>query len=235
MLPWFGCAVLALAGCELPPTLPPEAPSSPAPPTTRVAPITPDRAIDAGSSADKKSDVLEIIDPREWFAAHGAKQALDEYDSSGGCSELVVGVARDAALLCTDVKDVSRGHDDTLVYRVVTHQIVRLVRAGKIVTALDVETRLESLDGPVAPPGKRTRGIVELTLSLAADGMSAIVVPFDPESDCRSADPAGVTSVQPDDDAQTRAWVAFDDQWIKRICKGRGTYAWNGHRFSRGR
>src|SRR4051794_18244065 len=120
VLPWFGSAVLALVGCELPPTMPPAAPSPPAPPN---------RAIDAGSSADKKSDVdfPQMIDPREWFAAHGAKQPLDEYDSSGGCSEIVVGAARDPALLCTFVEDVSRGHDDSAVYRVATHQIVRLV------------------------------------------------------------------------------------------------------------
>jgi len=188
------------------------------------------------ADAESQLDEAELIDPVKWFSAHGAKQeSLDKFDGSYGCVSIIVGAARESALLCTDIEETSRGHDDTLVYRVVTHQIVRVVRAGKVVTVLDVRTRLESLDGAAPRPGEPPQGIVDLKLSITPDGLSATVDALDPEADCQARDAVPVVKAEGEDAAQERAWAAFDREWETRICNGRGSYIWKGRRFVQAR
>lgn len=194
-------------------------------------------ALDAGPPADAEShlDEAELVDPAEWLRAHGAKEgSLDKFNYASGCVSIVVGAAREAALLCTDIEDVSAGDDQNPVYRVVSHQIVRVVRAGKVVAVLDVRTRLEPLDGPVPPPGQPWHGIVDLELAIAPDGMSARVDSVDPATKCQARDALRGTTDK-EYAREDRAWIMFDDEWITRICNGRGRYIWKSGRFVRAR
>ena len=228
---WF-----VLAACELPPKSP-EAPET-STPAARSAPSTPlihrepALATDASTEAEAEAQVDDgIIWPSKWFAARGA--TLDEYDNSYGCTELVVGAAREAALLCTATEDVSAGDEENPVYRVVTRQLVRLARAGKVVTVLDLPMRIEPLDGPVAVLGEGPMpGIVDVQLAIASNGLSATVRPLDPKSDCQGRVPSAHVDKA---DASEADWINFDDKWRTRICNGRGKYTWKGGRFVRAR
>jgi hypothetical protein len=189
--------------------------------------------MDARASAD--AAVAEYIDPREWFEAHGAKGSLDAYANSWGCASIAVGAAREDALRCTDAVEVGEGGENDLwVYRMVEHEIVRVVRAGKVVDILDVATSIHSVDAPPPPPGRESRGFVNLELDVASDGMSATVVALDPKVDCQRVHES---PPEPEADyaAMARGWDKFDNKWITRICNGRGAFVWKGRRFARTR
>jgi hypothetical protein len=146
-----------------------------------------------------------------------------------------VGAAREDALRCTDAVEVGEGGENDLwVYRMVEHEIVRVVRAGKVVDILDVATSIHSVDAPPPPPGRESRGFVNLELDVASDGMSATVVALDPKVDCQRVHES---PPEPEADyaAMARGWDKFDNKWITRICNGRGTFVWKGRRFARTR
>lgn len=140
------------------------------------------------------------------------------------CIKLVVGTAREHAELCDDF--------DGDYWRA-THQIVRVVRAGKTVTVLDVVTQIEGFDTGAT--------MLETRLRVAADGMSATVVavPAEPDApeptsghpseDCKNAPPT------PDDEATERATHGRPTygELRRRLCGARGRYRWAGGRFVR--
>lgn len=227
---WLGIAAVLASGCELPPKMLPPAPGAPSPQVT-AGPTK-----DAETPADaERFGADDLLEPRVWFPAHGARaESIDEYDNSYGCVSIVVGAAHEPALQCTDIEDVSTGGDENSVFRVITHQIVRVVREGKVVKVLDVRTRLEPLDGVAATLGQeQPSGIVDMKLTIAADGLSAIVEPLDPKTDCRRRGATHVVDDDPEIAAQLQVWVAFDDEWTTRICKARGRYFWKNRFFRR--
>jgi hypothetical protein len=193
---------------------------------------------DAGTREEEAlAPADDWIEAREWLAAHGAKGDLEPFANAYGCASFVVGSAREPAVSCVEVEDVSAGGDENPVYRVVSHRIVRVVRNAKVVSVLDVMTRIEALDGPVALPGEESRGFLDLDVTIARDGMSAKVVPLDPKTDCHapaaSPDPAPVGDDDKEFLAQNRAWIDFDSKWEAKMCKQRGTYVWKSGRFVR--
>jgi hypothetical protein len=140
------------------------------------------------------------------------------------CIKLVVGTTSEQAELCTDF----RGG-----YWIATHQVVRVVRAGKKVTVLDVLTRVEGIDTGAT--------MLETRLRITADGMSATVdavaakpnapqpTPGNPVEDCKSPPP------NPKDDKVERANYGRPTygELRRRICDELGTYVWDGERFTR--
>jgi hypothetical protein len=148
---------------------------------------------------------------------------LDTSDEDS-CIKLVVGAATEPATLCSEVD---------YRYWTVTRQFVRVVRAGKTVTVLDVPTRVEGFDTGAT--------MLETRLRIAADGMSAKVdgVTAEPHArrpthghpveDCTSTPPSRKQ------EAQERALFGRPTygEAMRALCDARGTYDWNGTRFVR--
>lgn len=140
------------------------------------------------------------------------------------CIKLVVGTAKEQAELCDDF---SEG------YWRVTHQVVRVRRARKTVTVLDVITKVEGFDTGAT--------MLETRLRIAADGMSATLdgvpakpdapqpTPGNPSEDCKSAPPTR------EDEATERANYGRPTygELRRRMCDARGAYRWTGGRFTR--
>ncbi len=148
----------------------------------------------------------EDVDLEKWLRARGVMGEIDPLRQPFGCRELVVGKAREAALACVEIEEVSSGGGEYPIVLVVTHQTVNVVRAGKVVVVLDASTRLEPFDGL---PG--LRALLELQLRLAPDGMSATL-----EADC-----------------QARRGAGFEADLERRMCDARGSYMWAHGRFER--
>jgi hypothetical protein len=168
------------------------------------------RTLDAGADAP-------LGNPRSFELS---RTSTDEKS----CIDLVVGAARERAVLCNDVE---------WAYWTVTRQVVRVVRAGKKVIVLELPTRVEGFDTGAT--------MLETRLRIAADGMSATVdgVPAkrdapepthgNPIEDCKSAPPTRK------DEAQERANYGRPTygELMRRLCASRGTYRWSGDRFTR--
>lgn len=142
--------------------------------------------------------------------------------AAADCSELIVGPKTEHATMCTDQQDVSRGKDESLVYRVLEHQTITVERGKKQVVVLDVVVAVDVLDKIPEPPGKpRAPDIVNLTLEVAPDGLSATLREKTPGvctiSKTKTADP----------------WERFDRELVTRACAARGRYVWRNRRFSR--
>jgi hypothetical protein len=171
----------------------------------------------------------------EWLSPRGATGSLDRFGNVWGCVEIVVGTAREPALVCDEAQEPSRGKDETSVYRVVTHRVAFVVRAHKIVTVLDVEWRLEALDAPHPGPGRSSPAIIELQLTIAPDGMSATLE--DARADMMDACPAEIPSARTPqkqgEKGELDAWRAFDDELERRMCNARGGFIWKAGRFVR--
>ena len=137
-------------------------------------------------------------------------------------AELTVGPKAERAMLSTDVQDVSRGADESLVFRVLEHQKITVERGKKEVVVLDVVIAVDVLDKIPTPVNRpRAPDIVNLTLEVAPDGMSATL---------REKTP-GVCTVAKT--KTTDAWERFDRKLVTRACAARGTYKWQGNRFRR--
>lgn len=153
-----------------------------------------------------------VMDPNQWFASKGATDPAGEFGDSGGCVELVVGTAREAALLCDEMQEF-RCEEGPACW-VFTSSIVRVVRAGEIVPVLAVRTQVVGFDtGPGSP-------FVEVRLTVAANGMSARVTdsPEQRTDDCKHV----VTD--PD-----KNYLAAR----RRVCVSRGAFRWKHNRFER--
>ncbi|MEO9142915.1 MAG: hypothetical protein ABI332_11600, partial [Polyangiaceae bacterium] len=128
---------------------------------------------------------------RKWLTDRDVPASQQgSFSNSTRCEEIAVGTAREAALVCTDIKDESRnaptaggGTAAVHVYRVIDHRIVRVVRAGSVVSVLDAEITLEPSDKEMATQ----RNLLDLRFSLAADGMSATLDDHGPGVSCASA------------------------------------------------
>ena len=100
---------------------------------------------------------------REWFRARGVKGPKNLTD----CIELVVGTSREQALVC----DESHAGPATKKYThglVTQRRVVRVVRAAKIVSVLDVETSRADVSWSLPE--------LALELRIADDGMSAVTI-----------------------------------------------------------
>jgi len=187
-----------------------------------------DTSLGASFDAGPLIAPVKIADPARWMAARGVQVApLENYGNKWGCVEIAVGTARELALVCSEVKDVSRGAMATpdSVYRVVEHRIVRVVRAGSVVTVLDAEITLEPLDKETVTQGY----LLDLRFRVAPDGMSVTVDDHGPGAHCPSAKYLNDKSSCKTGDV----WTRFDcEQWF-RMCNARGGYVWQGDRFVR--
>lgn len=138
------------------------------------------------------------------------------------CVELVVGTAREEAVLCDEI--VVDG------YWRVTDQVVRVVRARKSVPVLDVLTKIEGGDSGAIWLEQRVR--------IASNGLSATVdgVPI------TDVAPAGRQSDQPgpfEDCNHASDWKGSVIEGVpryrdlrRRSCNALGAYKWNGRRFA---
>lgn len=152
-----------------------------------------------------------MTDPNQWFVSKGVSQPGGQFGDSGGCVELVVGPAREDALLCDEMEEFRCEHGPACW--VFTRSIVRVVRAGKIVPVLDVKTQVLGFDtGP--PP------FVEVRLTIAANGMS-VTVADSPEQRTDSCKGAGMDA--------DRNYLAAR----RRVCRSRGAFRWKHNRFER--
>jgi hypothetical protein len=152
---------------------------------------------------------------------------LPENDSgTPNCIKVVVGSAREKGTLCDEF------HES--LWRV-THQYVRVVRAGKSVRVLDVPTKIEGFDNGIL--------MLQQRLRIATDGMSAGTVDVT-STDRPTMGPAmpgrryprhGLVDScdhRPDPKDDERVYGAPSYNEARRpFCEGRGSYRWSGDRF----
>jgi hypothetical protein len=146
--------------------------------------------------------------------------AAAEAEESYGCVDLTVGPHAERAKLCTVVEEVSRDTGDTPVDRVLLHRKLRVVRAKKTVTLLDVVETISVLDKmtPTSPD------VLNLKLVVARDGLSATLSDAKRGASCHGA-LAG--------SAGSAAWDRFDRELETRACAARGRWVWSGTTFVR--
>ena len=140
---------------------------------------------------------------------------------SESCVRLVVGSGRENALLCDEIHDQD--------YWRVTHQVVRVVRAGRSVLVLDVPTKIEGQDSGDL--------WLELRLTVGSSGLAASLdsVPLTldgppasqpgPLEDCDTAPDWN------DSEVKRQAGLSTYRELRRRFCNARGPYKWNGGRF----
>jgi len=193
------------------------------PDATQVVTAPPDAAPDPSPSAE--------LDLRAWLAARGVTEPGEEIY---GCTELVVGTAREPAVLCTLIEEVSRPirDADMPAFRVVTHDVIRVVRGRKLVTVLDAVIRFQPLDGP--PPRPDAPPIVD-PIAVAHDGRSVTVGSPDDAAGCKLVATRATRALAGlgADDRVGRAWIVLDRDLETSVCAARGRYVWRGGRFVR--
>ena len=170
---------------------------------------------DAGS-AGSASGSADVTDPDAWLTAHGVKNPPHDLHDPCCCVEITIGSRAEHALRCRDGQELGDEHSAAIAIR----DVIRVVRAKKAVTVLDVWTELENMDdSPGSPPVIK----VELTL----DGSGRTVTAIDRGDSRNRCDSLPKPSAE--DTSSDRTYR----QWIDRICAGRGTYRWRGGRFRR--
>jgi len=100
-----------------------------------------------------------------------------------------------------------------------THRVVRVVRAGKIVSVLDVTTMVQGFDSG--------HPRLKLQLTFSADGMSATLE----DRGVLQGRSGGTEEVDPSEGCKTGTGGEF----LRRLCKGRGAFQWKAGRFERKR
>ena len=146
--------------------------------------------------------------------------AAAEAEESYGCVDLTVGPHAERAKLCAFTEEVSRDTADTPIDRVLVHRKVRVVRAKKTVTLLDVVETISVLD----KPSPESRDVLNLRLVVARDGLSATLDDAKRGASCHGA-LAG--------SAGSAAWDRFDHELEMRACAARGRWVWSGTTFVR--
>ncbi|MEO7110608.1 MAG: hypothetical protein ABI183_09235 [Polyangiaceae bacterium] len=216
------------------------APSSSAP-GIDAAPFDLDAAVDASDAnvgapfdAGPLKAAVHVGDVEKWLTDRGVPASqLGKFSNGTGCVEIAVGTLREAALVCADVKEASRNASlpADYVYRMIDHRIVRVVRAGSVVSVLDAEITLEPLDREMGMQGN----LLDLRFRLAPDGMSATLDDHGPGVSCASAQSSNayfINKKSPEDKAG-RTWALFDLELTTRMCNARGGYMWQGDHFVR--
>lgn len=152
------------------------------------------------------------------LVARGA--AADTEPEPYNCVALTVGPHAERAKLCAFTEEVSRDTADTPVDRVLVHRKLRVVRAKKTVTLLDVVETISVLD----KPSPESRDVLNLRLVVARDGLSATLTDAKGGVGCRGA-LAGLAGSEP--------WDRFDRELATRACAARGRWVWSGTTFVR--
>lgn len=190
---WLGVCVVSIAlGCR--------------PPSPVMAPPPPHAVI---VTAPPPSAPIVL---RDWLSAQGATASLDDLGNECCCVELAVGPAHEPAAQCDELEDLPVDE----AYWVVVHRIVRVVRAGAIVTVLDLPVQLGDMDR--LPRRGEPWADLELALTIAPDGTSATLDGAAAACTAPTGDPKGA-------DARDTA--------IRRMCAARGVYGWSGAGFVR--
>ena len=171
----------------------------------------------APSPAVRPVDTQPDLDPKEWFASRGVKASLDEFPGYH-CVELVVGKAREEALLCDETRE--GGGEPPPGPWVETHRVVRVARAGKIVSVLDVTSMVQGFDSGYPR--------LKLQLNIAPDGMSATL-------EDRGVVQGRFGGNEEVDSSQGCKAATRDAEFLFRLCKGRGSFQWKAGRFERTR
>jgi hypothetical protein len=165
-------------------------------------------------TSDQRPPPAPDIEPKKWLIAHGAKGSVEDsarqqgYGDGGDCVELRVGPAHERALQCLEENDNSADGG----YWAVFNQVVLLVRAGKIVKALDVPVSFTNGDSGYTA--------FKLDLRIADDGNSATL-----DSDRCYACPVGIAKHETRDSPPTVDDVILD------MCAASGVYRWHDGRF----
>ena len=90
---------------------------------------------DAGS-AGSASASIDVTHPDAWLTAHGVNHPPHDLHDPCCCVEITVGSPAEHALQCRDGQDVGDGQSAPISIR----DVIRVVRAKKAVTVLDVWT-----------------------------------------------------------------------------------------------
>jgi len=171
------------------------------------------------------------LDVGTWLEARGASADPESSFNwqNAMCSEVAVGPHREAALECYEEEYVSRPIPGEAVpaNRNVVHVLLRVVRARKLVTLIDVPVRTFSEDAQprpitVAPPPWHP-------FEIAKDGLSIVVGDPDDAAGCKSL----ASAPRSKGTTEERIWAALRADLEGRICNARGRYVWTRGRFSR--
>ena len=167
-------------------------------------------------SAGSASASIDVTDPDAWLKAHGVKNPPHDLQQPCCCVEITVGSPAEHALQCRDGQDVGDEQSALIAIR----DIIRVVRAKKAVTVLDVWTEFENMDiSPRWPP------VIKLELTLDGSGRTFTAIdPGDSRNRCASLRKPSAQDTRSD---------RIYREWIDRICAGRGTYRWRSGRFQR--
>lgn len=150
----------------------------------------------------------------DWLTARGATLPRDGVDGDS-CEETTVGPAREAALACDVLQE--GGRYEPPGFWMSTHRVFRVVRAGKIVTVLDVQKMLQGFDSGWPR--------LVLQIELSADGKKVVV------EDRGVVSGGPLAQRGPEESCTPKPGGDF----IRRLCAGRGTYQWRGGRYVRAR
>ena len=155
-----------------------------------------------------------VDDPGAWLSARGVKDPAKQLGDTCCCAEVSVGGAfRARAALQRGDRHPDRGS------RHRRQEVIRVVRARKVVKVLEVWTALENLD---LPP--RSAPALKLELAIDHSARTATIVDADGRNRCDALPP------------RTKAMTPADRVYrtsMDRICASRGTYRWRGGRYVR--
>ena len=152
----------------------------------------------------------EVDDTTAWLTARGVEDADTELGDVCCCVEVRVGKPAETALDCREAR--AGGAPESADIAIA--EVIRVVRAHKVVKVLDAWTGLENLDMPI---GRGVRPWLDLPVTIDRTGRTlTIASPSASMYDC----------------SHKRGEPVFDG-WLERVCASRGTYRWSGGRFVR--
>jgi hypothetical protein len=170
----------------------------------------------ASAGGDPAVPTDSVDDAEAWLSARGVKNAAKQLGDVCCCVEVIVGTGSERALRCSEAKTLPLEGS----YTIVVSEVVRVVRAGKAVTVLEVLSSLQNLDDP---PG--ARAVLKLGVTVDPKGLAATVTdPGDSRNRCDALPPRSA-----DKTTSERVYR----KWIDRICDSRGTHRWRRGRFVR--